>query len=176
MTENLYTPNSIRTNSGIYMNVLEPTEDMINIEDIAHSLSQQPRFGGHLPNFYSVAQHSLNCSYLADDPKMKLCALLHDASEAYLLDIPSPIKSLIPKYKEMEDKLMAIIAKKFGFEYPLPEEIKIIDKSMLNQEWDELMLKQEMYIYTLKTCPIEDTKDTFLSMFDYYTTLINTQP
>src|SRR5665811_1025646 len=97
--ENLYTPNCIRTFTGIYMNVFEPTPEMISIEDIAHALTMQCRFGGHLPDFYSVAQHSLNCSYLIDNPKLKLTALLHDASEAYLLDIPRPIKNNLNNYK-----------------------------------------------------------------------------
>jgi hypothetical protein len=52
----------IRTNSGIYMNVFEPTLDMIDINDIAHVLSNLPRFGGHLDRFYSVAQHSVMCT------------------------------------------------------------------------------------------------------------------
>ena len=56
MKENLYTPNCIRTFTGLYMNVFNPKPDMICIEDIAHALSQQPRFGGHLPRMYSVAQ------------------------------------------------------------------------------------------------------------------------
>lgn len=61
MTESLYTPNCIRTFTGIYMNVFDPTDEMICIEDIANALSHQCRFAGHLPNFYSVAQHSVQC-------------------------------------------------------------------------------------------------------------------
>jgi len=90
--ENLFTPNCIRTFTGKYVNVFEPTLEMICIEDIAHALSMQCRFGGHLPYFYSVAQHSINCSFLVDTPCLKLEVLMHDASEAYLLGIPSPIK------------------------------------------------------------------------------------
>ncbi len=76
MTENLYTPDCIRTFSGQYVNVFAPDPDTILIEDIAHALSQQCRFGGHLPEFYSVAQHCVICA-LAVPPEHALSALLH---------------------------------------------------------------------------------------------------
>jgi hypothetical protein len=141
--ENLYMPNCIRTFTGIYVNVFEPTLEMICIEDIAHGLSNQCRFGGHLPEFYSVAQHSFLCSQMAES-EFKLEALLHDASEAYLLDIPSPIKQGLSNYKEIEDKLMVLIAEKFGFKYPLTKAVKKIDEEMLQFEWKHLMLKKPM--------------------------------
>ena len=169
--ENLYTPNCIRTVSGIYINVFEPKPEMICIEDIAHALSYQCRFGGHLPKFYSVAEHSLNCSYLIEDSNLKLAALLHDASEAYLLDIPRPIKSGLTNYKEIEDSLMKVIAEKFGFEYPLHSKIKEIDEIMLQTEWDILMLKKESW--QLQRYQNEwDVRNAFIRMFHYYSHLI----
>ena len=144
MTENLYTPNCIRTYSDIYINPFNPLPEKINIEDIAHSLSMQCRFAGHLPKFYSVAQHSVQCSFMVA-PKFKLQALLHDASEAYLLDIPSPVKNLIPFYKQAENKLMDMIADKFGFTYPLQEPVEAADKQMLQFEWDYIMLRKPLF-------------------------------
>jgi len=139
MTENLFTKDCIRTFTGLYMNVFEPTPEMINIRDIAHALSMECRFSGHLPNFYSVAEHSVMVSRIA--PKeLKLQALLHDASEAYLRDIPRPIKPKLTNYKAIEDKLMRIIAGKFGFDYPLSSEVHMADAEMLQWEWDELMI------------------------------------
>lgn len=167
MKENLYTPNCIRTFSGIYMNVFEPTSEMICIEDIAHALSHQCRFGGHLPVFYSVAQHSLNCSYLIENKELKLAALLHDASEAYLLDIPRPIKQQLSNYKDIEDKLMRIIGDKFGFEYPLHPDVKRIDEEMLQTEWNCLMLDKAPLALEIKDA--QKTKRDFISMFDHYT-------
>lgn len=167
--ENLYTPNCIRTVSGIYINVFEPTMDMICIEDIAHALSYQCRFGGHLPKFYSVAAHSLNCAYLMEDDSLKLAALMHDASEAYLLDIPRPIKQRLSNYKEVEDGLMTLIAKKYGFQWPLHPEVKKVDEQMLQAEWDCLMLNKETWNFPTKD-EYATTKD-FISMFKYFSRL-----
>jgi hypothetical protein len=140
--ENLYTPNCIRTFSGQYVNVFNPDPETINIEDIAHALSFQCRFGGHMPEFYSVAQHLINCSYMADD-EHRYAALMHDASEAYLLDIPRPIKKGLANYTEIEDNLMRAIATRFNFTYPMSPHVKYIDDQMLNIEWDTLILKKK---------------------------------
>ena len=139
----LFKPNCIRTFSGKYVNVFEPTEDMICIEDIAHALSHQCRFGGHLPRFYSVAEHSILCSQLVFGSKTeKFNALMHDASEAYLLDIPSPIKKGLANYKDLEDGLMHVIANKFGFEWPMTETVRQVDERMLHYEWNAIMLNE----------------------------------
>jgi hypothetical protein len=144
MTENLYTPDCIRTFSGKYVNVFEPDPETICIEDIAHALSHQCRFGGHLPQFYSVAQHSIFCADLAED-QHKLAALMHDASEAYLLDVPRPIKLRLDNYKAIEDNLMTLIAAKFNFSFPLDPHIKVVDEHMLRTEWVTLMLECREY-------------------------------
>lgn len=65
---------------------------------------------------------------------------MHDASEAYLLDIPRPIKNRLTNYKEIEDGLMRVIASKFGFQYPLHPRVKEVDELMLQSEWHEIML------------------------------------
>lgn len=153
----------IRTSSGIYINVFNPNPDHIIIEDIAHALSFLPRFGGHLPHFYSVAQHSIWCMELANkiDPIHSLAALLHDASEAYLLDIPTPIKSRLPEYKIAEDNLMKIISNKFGFVYPLHTAVKFIDKEALKHEWDTYMIKKETPVFLSH----DEIKKHFISHF-----------
>lgn len=138
-SESLYVRHHIRTISGKYVNVFDPNPDDILIEDIAHALSHQCRFGGHLPEFYSVAQHSLECFLLAS-PEEELQALMHDASEAYLLDMPKPIKLGMPQYNDIEDKLMKVIADKFGFAHHKSDEVAQIDHFMLEREWDVLML------------------------------------
>jgi hypothetical protein len=137
--ENLYTPGCIRTFTGKYINPCEPDESLIIIEDIAHALSMQPRFGGHLPVFYSVAQHCVQVCWTVW-PEIRLSALLHDASEAYLIDVPRPVKEQLSNYREIEDRLMRVIAEKFGFEWPLREAVKVADEGHLKIEWECLML------------------------------------
>ena len=162
-TENLFTPDCIRTYTGLYMNVFEPTLDMVCIEDIAHSLSMQCRFGGHLPKFYSVAQHSILVALRISETGIKLEALLHDASEAYLMDIPSPIKKRLSNYKEIEENLMRIIGDKFGFTMPLHEKVKDADAYMLQWEWDNLMLRNHTHFLTQK-----QAEDLFMKRFNDY--------
>lgn len=164
--ENLYTPDCIRTFSGKYINVFNPTMEMICIEDIAHALSMQCRFGGHLPQFYSVAQHSSYCCTLAL-PEDKLAALLHDASEAYLLDIPRPIKNRLENYKGIEHSLMIVISEKFGFEYPMNKNVKEVDEQMLQIEWDSLMLRKNSAIEPFLP---HRAKEFFMNQFKIHST------
>jgi hypothetical protein len=145
MTENLFTPNSIRTISGRYVNLIDPNPETIIAEDIAHSLAMQCRWVGHVPYHYSVAQHSVACMRQAP-PHLKLTVLLHDASEAYLSDIARPGKINMPKYKELEGKIMEVIAGKFGIIYPFPQEIHEIDDAMLRHEWECMVTLKEPLI------------------------------
>ncbi|MGN6416163.1 MAG: hypothetical protein ACTHMC_01635 [Pseudobacter sp.] len=157
--------NCIRTFSGHYFNVFEPDASMICIEDIAHALSNQCRFGGHSPKFYSVAQH---CVLMSDmmHKRFKLDALLHDASEAYLVDVPKPIKVEMVQYLAIENDLMAVIARKFGFEYPLNIVVKSSDEFMLSWEWSEVIMQRGGLEYDLITpWSAEESKDKFLQAF-----------
>lgn len=113
----------IQTFTGKKFYPLDPDPEQICIEDIAHSLSLQCRFSGHTKRFYSVAEHSVEVArnWFVDpdhrEPRTgKLMALLHDASEAYLSDIPRPLK-LLPEfafYREAEEHLQWMIWRKFG--------------------------------------------------------------
>ena len=120
--------------------VLSPDSDDIHIETIAHALSNQCRFGGHCSEFYSVAQHSILVSYLCDRGEA-MYGLLHDASEAYLVDIPSPLKhcGLFDGYLLVEQKLQALIQKKFGLREELPKSVKEADLVALSTERRDLM-------------------------------------
>ncbi len=161
MTENLYTPDSIRTFTGTYVNVFDPKPEMFCIEDIAHGLSHVCRFAGHTKRFYSVASHSLLVASCVP-VEHRMAALLHDASEAYLGDIPAPFKNKFPNYCDVENRIMFMIATKFGFEYPLNEEVKKADKKALELEWETEMLKESNHFRSPTTA-----KQDFL--MKYYT-------
>lgn len=130
----------ITTYSGKEFHILEPSYDEICIEDIAHALSLTCRFGGHAKRFYSVAEHSVYVSILCQD-KNKMAGLLHDASEAYIGDVVSPLKSVLPQYKDIERDIMMFIADRFGFEFPLSEDVHNCDLAQLGSEARELFLE-----------------------------------
>src|SRR5690606_2723306 len=81
----------IVTRSGRKFDLANPTADMVDTADLAHSLSMQCRFNGHTSSFYSVAQHCLLVAELVPE-EHKLAALLHDATEAYVGDLVRPLK------------------------------------------------------------------------------------
>ena len=123
-----------------------PEELDVDIMDIAHALSNVCRYNGHLNTFYSVAQHScLVARYVMDFtqsdvlPKvLALSALLHDASEAYLPDMPSPIKEKLPDFRELEGKLHKHIFTSFSLPWPYPIAIKAVDKKIREDEMRDL--------------------------------------
>jgi len=152
---------TIMIRSGVMLNILDPDPDKLLIEDIAHALSMQCRFAGHTKEFYSVAQHSLLCSIEAP-AKLKLEALLHDASEAYIQDIARPLKNKLKEYKLIESTIMTAIAKKFGFNWPLSKKIKAIDDKILKIEFNNFILDREK---TLKSMTPHTAKIAFLKQF-----------
>ena len=93
---------------------LDPRPEDIDIIDIAHALSNICRFTGHVREFYSVAQHSVHVALLSND--YQLYGLLHDASEAYLCDVSSPVKrdQSFSKYRAHEKRLQDMIYFEFG--------------------------------------------------------------
>lgn len=130
----------IQTFSCRKFNPLDPDPESIVIQDIAHALSMQCRFSGHVKEFYSVAQHSVGVSYLTS-PEDALWGLLHDASEAYLVDIPSPLKKSgkFNPYLDFERNMMAAVCKRFNLPLEEPPSVKKADKTMLIIEAEQLM-------------------------------------
>ena len=133
--------NWIQTYTGQKFWPIDPREGEIVIEDIAHSLSLQCRFNGHINNFYSVAQHCLHVSQLSNSENA-LWGLLHDASEAYLCDLPSPLKhfsTMGTEYRKIESKLMVFICLRFGLSITEPEDVRSADQMMLYWERRDLL-------------------------------------
>lgn len=140
------------THSGTSFYPLDPRPDEIHIEDIAHALSMLCRFGGHCSTFYSVAEHSVRVARqfmvrtrFRDDgtgpgtPDGCLAALLHDASEAYIIDVPRPLKPYLGDYKVHEAQLQQAIFKRFGALDCHHAAIKTCDLILLATEKRDLM-------------------------------------
>ena len=117
---------------------LDPRQDEIDIRDVAHSLSMICRYGGHCLRFESVAEHSVYVSH-AVSPENELWGLLHDLSEAYLGDIPRPLKPYVQGYDEWERHLMSLTCLKFGLSWPMPDEVKEADQRILSNEREQNM-------------------------------------
>jgi 5'-deoxynucleotidase YfbR-like HD superfamily hydrolase len=130
----------IQTFTGRQFYPLWPTLDAIALEDIAHALSLQCRFVGHVRAFYSVAQHSVLVSY-ACDPADALWGLLHDGSEAYLSDIASPVKRLVPMapYRGAEAVLQRLVYQRFGLNGIEPDSVHEADALLCALEARALM-------------------------------------
>ncbi len=130
----------LQTVSGRYVNPFDPAPDQLDAGDIARALANQCRFGGHSRVFYSVAQHSVLVSRLVEeaggDAEDAFAALMHDATEAYLGDMPHPLKhrsALGAAFREAEGHLELAIRDRFGIRPDVPE-IKRVDRALLAAE------------------------------------------
>lgn len=136
----------ILTYTGIMIDPVNPDPELIEIRDIAHSLSLMCRANGHFPTFYSVGQHCINCAREAAargySRRVQLGCLIHDASEAYMADVTRPVKKELPRYLEIEEPLQNLIFEKY-LSSPLTEEehrlVFLIDDHILEHEFLELM-------------------------------------
>lgn len=129
----------IQTYTGRMFYILDPQTSNICIEDIAHSLSMKCRFNGHCDKFYSVSEHSILVSkYVPSEYAM--WGLLHDAAEAYLPDVPRPIKPHLTEFKNIENNIMLAVIEKFSLN-PIkqPSIVKRIDSAILANEAKQLM-------------------------------------
>lgn len=166
--EQLDTPNKILVYSGDFLDVFDPSPDAIHLSDIARGLAHLCRFGGQTPYFYSVAAHSILVSTLVP-AKIRLTALLHDAAEAYIGDLPSPIKrhALLENYKAIEDRLLHVIARKFGLVYPFPQIVKDADRYVLAQEWATMFVEKNSPLNARQETP-DKARLRFIQTFNEY--------
>lgn len=138
----------IETYTGKKFYPLDPSQEDVCIEDIAHALSNICRFNGHTKFFYPVSAHCVNLAYLVEahnfNEQFQLFALLHDAAEAYICDFPAPVKVYDGKYKMMEVEILSTIFKKFN----IPN-MNLSEKAIINY-FDKALLRLEAE--TLKNC------------------------
>lgn len=170
----------MQTLSGKRFEAYNPHEDQICIEDIAHALSMLCRFNGHIEKFYSVADHSVRCSHIVA-PGFELEALLHDAVEAYIGDMPSPVKRGQREFINLEETIYeAAIAHKFGLPPKMSPEVKKADLQMLKLEkkflikdygydWHLDDIEVPEYITRITPLTMNQGKVLFLSRFEELT-------
>ena len=138
------------------VDIFDPDPNSICIEDIAHHLSIINRFAGAIREPYSVAQHSVILSSFFGKEKTldfdnsgsklyALQALLHDSAEAYIGDIPAPVKCALNGYKEIENNLLKIIFNKFRVRWPLYYAIDVRDKQLCREEGRQLGKDVDMW-------------------------------
>jgi uncharacterized protein len=173
--------NFIALLSGAKMNYHYPERSDVTIEDMASALSNNCRFSGHLPRFYSIAQHLVNTSRIVP-AEVAFTALMHDTAEAFTNDLPTPLKWEFPVFKELEGKIESAMSKRFGFEFPYPKEVKEADTIMLilekfyvkedftiwpnYEEWTQEMVEPYRQLVDLDSWQPRRAKREFLERFE----------
>jgi len=158
---------TITTFIGREVDPLNLTAADIDIRDIAHALALLCRFNGHCARFYSVAQHSVWVSRQCGDEA--LIGLLHDAAEAYLGDIPTPVKHRLPAFKTAEEKAEQAIAARFGLQELGSLRVKAADAEALGLEKRHLLHSGEADWAHLACETWEIAERNFLTRFEELT-------
>ena len=134
-----------------------PHPEDVFIDDIAAALSRSCRYGGHTTRHYSVAEHSVRLAWIMRDAGFDVDiqqeALMHDATEAYLCDIPRPVKPVLTNYKELEELNWFAIARRFNLSPELDGVVELADKAFPNLEKNYVMFNQPDYTQTTKPIP-----------------------
>ncbi len=172
----------ISTYTGIRFYPAQPDAEGICIEDIAHALSLLCRGNGHVSKYWSIAQHSILCAREAAarelPDRLVLACLLHDAGECYLSDVPRPFKRELPRYRELEDRLIDLIYNRF-LGSPLTKEeeraVKEIDDGALFYDLKELLHNEQSetdpqfhVVPSYGYVPFQEVEQEFLDLFYRY--------
>lgn len=147
----------ITTYTGKKISLTNPKSEDVCIEDIAKGLSNICRFAGQIQDFYSVAEHSVHVARLLQikghNRETVIAGLLHDASEAYIGDITSPLKAQLRAYKEIEDRFSVAVYYQFCDLMPASkvdqEAIKRTDLEMLNIEAQEFYGEERTILWSM---------------------------
>lgn len=128
----------IQTRSGLGFDFRSATRHDVRLSDIAHALARLNRFTGHTLHPYSVAQHSVWCAREAADRAFDIqtqrWCLMHDAAEAYVGDVASPLKALLPQYSAIEDRVLRLVRDRFHLG-ECPDAVHAIDREALAWEF-----------------------------------------
>ncbi len=162
----------IQTWTGKQVDPLAAHATDIDIRDIAHALSMLCRFNGHCRTFYSVAEHAVRVSYAVPEDDA-LWGLLHDAAEAYVTDLPRPVKQRLPAFSDIEDALLAVIMASYGLPWPMPAAVAEADDRLLATELRDLMgpppepwgLNVEPLAEAIEPWPWQEAERRFLARF-----------
>lgn len=143
---------AMETYTGVNIDFADLKAEQIKLWDIAQALSLTCRFGGHIPRFYSVAEHALMVHDLVKermterfggieikDSQILLAALHHDSHEAYIGDSPKPLKNAAGEQLDaLALEIDSALAEAFGIEPSLFDLPAI-------KEADELALRIEAW-------------------------------
>lgn len=173
----------IITRYGMKIDFMALDRSGILLDDIAHGLSNECRYAGQTPEFYSVAEHSVLVSIWAEnsfnDIHLTRAALLHDAPEAYIGDITTPLKNLCPGFKLIEKGIEEDIFYRFSLQRGLnAPEVRVADRRLFELEamhfWPEMLdeffpvdIPRKPHDWELEKLPIlslgpEEAKTLFL--------------
>lgn len=139
----------IQTFTGKMFPLYSPGVWDIDIEDIANALSMICRFGGHTSSFYSVAEHCINVANEVD-PKYAFDALMHDAAEAYIGDMVTPLKRGDEHIQQVELRIEAAIARRYQialYDNDRDYEVKRADWAMCIYEAQHLLPRPDLLQY-----------------------------
>lgn len=157
----------LKTYTGREFNYKKITKDSIHIPDVLYALPSINRFLGHSSRPYSVGEHTLLGLIVARDlnytPLQQLHWFIHDFTEAYVGDCPTPLKRLLPEFAVIEKQVELAILDKLGLEILSEEEhsfVKRIDATMLILEMRDLT----MHNYEDYMC--EDVYEDILGDYD----------
>jgi len=168
-----------QTLKGNAFPIFDPRPSDIDIEEIAHTLAMQCRFNGHIKHFYSIAQHSVLVSKLLEEWKhpveIVFEGLMHDAAEAYVGDVISPIKRSIPAFSDVEHMTWVAIADRYNLPHVQSPVVGKADIAMLLVEKRDLCAPEPLSwgisyegplpVRRIKELGWKDAKAMFLKRF-----------
>lgn len=172
---------TITTYMGHRFDPVNPQMETLDIRDIAHALSLTCRGNGHVKQFFSVGQHCIMCAREASargySKRVILACLLHDASEAYMSDVPRPFKEMLHEYVALEEKLIDLVYTRFIGSTLTEEEMKLVKKvddevlyydmlELFGIPWGEKVELEIKPDHSFQ--PFEEVEQTYLNLFEEF--------